>query len=60
MMGIIGAGMVVVGCLLISGTANRAEKLRLSPLNIFLNDVCQFYLGGGVDSGRRHGVAPTV
>jgi hypothetical protein len=39
-MGIIGAGMVVVGCLLISRTKNCAEKLRIILFNIFLNGVC--------------------
>jgi hypothetical protein len=39
-MGINNAGTVVVGWLLISGTTNRAEKLQVILLIIFLNDVC--------------------
>jgi hypothetical protein len=44
-MRMIGAGMVVVDWLLISGTTDCAEKLQLILLIMFLNGVCQFYLG---------------
>jgi hypothetical protein len=40
MMRMIGTGMVVVDWLLISGTADRAEKLQVILLIIFLNGVC--------------------
>ncbi len=44
-MRMIGAGMVVVDWLLISETTDCAAKLQLILLIIFLNGVCQFYLG---------------
>jgi hypothetical protein len=59
-MRMISIGMLVVDWLLISRMTDCAEKLQLILFIIFLNGLCRFYLGGGVDNGGRRSARPTV